>query len=334
MTYNDLQKEFKNKAYQPIYFLHGNESYYIDKIANHLEKEVLSEDQKAFNLTVLYGKEATHTHIIDAARRYPMMAQHQVVMVKEAQEMKTLKQLEKYVNNPTKSTILVICFKHKKFDKRTKFAKALAKKAVIFESKKLYENKIPDWGSNYLKASGFKLAPNAAELLPEFLGTNLSQIANELDKLKINLPKGTTITVKHIQENIGISKEYNVFELQNALGRKNAEKVFRIVNYFKSNPKKGPLVVIVGSLYNFFSKVYIYHFFKKSSDKEIAQKIGLRSSYFLKDYKAAAKNFPYSKTENVIHLLREYDMKSKGVNRDSTPESELMKELMVKVLSC
>ena len=164
------------------------------------------------------------------------------------------------------------------------------------------------------------------------MGTNLSQIANELDKLKINVPKETVITVKHIQENIGISKEYNVFELQNALGRKNAEKAFRIANYFKSNPKKGPLVMVVGSLYNFFSKVYIYHFFKKQSDQEIAKSMGLRSTFFLKDYKTAARNFSYPKTENVISLLREYDMKSKGVNRDGTTESELMRELFYKIL--
>ena len=334
MTYKDIQTAFKKKDFAPIYFLHGDEPFYIDAIANYIENNVLSEDQKAFNQTILYGKEGNHLQVLDAARRYPIMAEKQVIVIKEAQEMKDLVKLEKYVNQPMPTTILVIVYKHKKFDKRTKFAKALkaSKNAVIFESKKLYDNKIADWASGYLKDKGYTLASNASELIVEYLGTSLSKISNELDKLMINLPKGTNVTAEHIQENIGISKDYNVFELQNAIGYRKVEKANRILNYFKANPKSGPMVMVVSSLYNFFSKVYIFHSVKNQHDNDIAKAIGLRSSYFLKDYRAAGKNFNKSKTEQIISLLHEYDMKSKGVNRDSTTDSELLKELVYRIL--
>lgn len=332
MTHKDILKALKKKDYQPIYFLYGNEPYYIDYLSNYIEKNVLTEDEKAFNQTILYGKETSHLQIVDAARRYPIMAERQVILLKEAQNMKNLSKLEKYIQHPMPTTLLVICYKHKKFDKRTKFAKALTKKAVVFESKKLYDNKIPDWAIGYLKEKGYQLAPNAAELLTEFLGTNLSKIANELDKLMINLSKDVTITVNHIRDNIGISKDYNVFELQNALARKDIVKAQRIIYYFKANPKKNPLVVVIGSLYNFFSKVYIAHFYKNVGDKELAKKLGLRSIYFLKQYKTAASKYNKAKTEQIISLLREYDLKSKGVNRDSTPESALMQELVYGIL--
>lgn len=334
MKFKDIQAAFKKKNFAPIYFLHGDEPYYLDEIANYIEKNALTEDQKAFNQTVLYGKEGSHLQILDAARRYPMMAERQVVVIKEAQEMKDLIKLEKYIKQPMPTTVLVIVYKYKKFDKRTKFAKALkdSKTAVVFESKKLYDNKIADWATSYLKDKGYILDSSAAELVVEFLGTSLSKIANELGKLMINLPKGTKITVQNIQENIGISKDYNVFELQKALGYKKIEQSQRILNYFKANPKSGPMVMVVSSLYNFFSKVYIYHSIKNSSDNEIAQSLGMRSSYFLQDYRIAAKNYNKPKTEQVISLLHEYDMKSKGVNRDSTTDGELMRELVYRIL--
>jgi DNA polymerase-3 subunit delta len=334
LTYKDIQAAFKKKNFAPIYFLHGDEPFYIDTIANYLEHKVLTEEQKSFNLTVLYGKEATHLHILDSARRYPIMADNQVIVIKEAQEMKDLMKLENYFKQPMPTTIVVIVYKYKKFDKRTKFAKALAadKNAVVFESKKLYENKIADWATNYLKENGYNLMSNASELVVEYLGTSLSKISNELDKLMINVPKGTQVTEKHIQDNIGISKDYNVFELQKALGSKKIEKSQRILNYFKANPKSGPMVMVVSSLYSFFSKVYIFHSVKGGSDNEIAAALGMRSSYFLQDYRVAAKNYNKPKTEEIISLLHEYDMKSKGVNRDNTTESELMRELIYRIL--
>ena len=307
-------------------------SYHIDEIARHIEQKVLTEAERSFNQSILYGKETDHKTLIDTASRYPMMAQYQVVILKEAQEMKTLKQIQPYIENPSPSTILVICYKHKKFDGRTKFAKSLKKKALIFESKRLYDNQVPDWIVNYLKTRKLQIEPAARELVAEYLGTNLSKISNELDKLAINLPAGTNVNVQHIQDNIGISKDYNVFELQKALGQRDVLKANRIVNYFIANPRKNPLVVIIGTLYNFFSKVYITHFVKKLSDQEMSQALKLRSSYFLKDYKLAARNYRLAQTQEVIHILREYDLRSKGVNNDGTPESALLKEMVYRIL--
>ena len=245
----------------------------------------MTEGEKSFNQMIMYGKDTDHKTLIDTCSRYPMMASHQVVILKEAQEMKTLKELLPYIEKPVHTTILVICFKHKKFDGRTKFGKLVKQKALIFESKKLYDNQIPDWIQSYLKDKKLSISPSASVLVAEYLGENLSKVSNELDKLAINLAPGTEVNEKHIQEQIGISKEYNVFELQKALGAKNVVKSNRIINYFISNPKKNPLVVVVGTLFNFFSKVYLTHFLKNSSEKEMMEKLGVRHAFFLKDYK-------------------------------------------------
>lgn len=332
MTYLEIIKQLKKKEYQPIYFLHGAEPFYIDAISNFIEKKVLSEAEQSFNQTIFYGKEVDHKTLIDTACRYPMMASHQVVVLKEAQEMKTLKELLPYISKPVPSTILVICHKHKKFDARTKFAKAVKQHALVFESKKLYDNQVPDWIVDYLKQKKLTINPDATALVAEYLGTDLAKISNEMDKLAINLPAGTKVTTDHIQENIGISKEYNVFELQKALGQKNVLKANRIVNYFISNPRKNPLVVIVGTLYNFFSKVYMTHFLKNVSDGELAKALSQRSEYFLKDYKLAARHYPLDQTQKVIHLLREYDLRSKGVNNNGVVEGELLKEMVFRIL--
>ena len=332
MTYPQIIKELKAKKYAPIYLLHGNESYYIDKISKYIEDNVLTEGEKSFNQMVMYGKDTDHKTLIDACSRYPMMSSHQVVILKEAQEMKTLKELLPYIEKPVHSTILVICFKHKKFDGRTKFGKLVKQKALIFESKKLYDNQIPDWIQSYLKDKKLSISPSAAALVAEYLGENLSKVSNELDKLAINLAPGTEVNEKHIQEQIGISKEYNVFELQKALGSKNVVKSNRIINYFISNPKKNPLVVVVGTLFNFFSKVYLTHFLKNSSEREMMEKLGVRHAFFLKDYKLAARNYPYQQSQNVISILKEYDLKSKGVDRVNATEGDLMKEMIFKIL--
>ncbi len=336
MTFSEIRKDLKSKKYQPVYFLHGTESYFIDAISSYIEKNVLSEGEKAFNLTVLYGKETEFKQVVDAARRYPMMASHQVVIVKEAQEMKTLKELIRYIEKPLDTTILVICHKHKKFDSRTKFGKAIAKsKALVFESKKLYDNQLPDWIVGYLKDKKFNIEPPATAMMAEYVGTDLSKVVNELDKLTINLPPKTTITAQHIQENIGISKDYNVFELQKALGQRQVTKANRIVQYFVDNPKKGPLVMMVGALYNYYSKIYTLHFLKNSSEQDILKSLKLRSSYFLRDYKQTARYYNRLQTEQVLSLLKEYDLKSKGVNFNNVHqfEGELKKELVWKILN-
>ncbi len=331
-TYESVLKDLKAKQYQPIYFLHGKESYFIDGLTKYIENKVLSEAEKSFNFTVLYGRDVDHMAVIDTARRYPMMAERQVVILKEAQDMRDIAKLEKYVENPTPTTLLLICFKHKKLDTRTKFGKLINKKAVVFESKKLYDNQIPDWINGQLKKKKFQIAPNASQLMAEYLGTDLSKISNELEKMTINLPEGSTISMEHIQKNIGISKDYNVFELQSALGGRDLVKANRIINYFVANPKENPLPKITGALYNFFSKVFVLNSLSSASESEQIKGLGLRSAWFLKDYKRAAKNYNRSRSENVIHLLREYDLKSKGVDRDSTPEGELLRELIYKIL--
>lgn len=331
MTYNDIIRDLKAKNYSPIYFLHGEESFFIDKISSYIEKNVLTESEKSFNQTILYGKEANYNAVVDNARRYPIMAERQVVIIKEAKEMKDLQKLERYVEKPAPTTILVICYKHKKLDQRSKLAKALKKKAIVFESKKLYDNQIPEWINTYLKERKYKIQVDATQLVAEYLGTNLSKVSNELDKLILNIPQGTTINTDHIQKNIGISKDYNVFELQNAIGQRNVLKCQRIVNYFISNPKKHPLVQVISSLFGFFSKIYIYHSAGQVSDNEMAKKLGTRA-FFLKQYRVAAKNFNRQRTERVINILKEYDLKSKGVERDSTPDTELLREMIFKIL--
>ena len=335
MTFSQILNDLKKKQYQPVYFLHGNESYFIDAIADYIEKNVLSDGEKSFNQTILYGKEIEFKQVVDTARRYPMMAPYQVVIIKEAQEMRTLKELATYVEQPAQTTILVICHKHKRFDSRTKLGKLLKKKAVVFEAKKLYDNQLPDWIYNYLQDKGFTIKPAATALIAEYLGTDLSKVVNELDKLAINLPKGTNITQQHIQNNIGISKDYNVFELQKALGQKQVTKVNRIVKYFGANPRKNPMVMMVGSLYNYFSKIYMLHFLRNSGDQDILKALKLGSSFFLREYKASARNYPRPQTEKVLAILKEYDLKSKGVDNNTmnNPDSELMKEMVWRILN-
>ena len=332
MTHQEIIKSIRAKQYKPVYFLHGDESYYIDAISKYIEENVLTEGEKSFNQMIFYGKDSDAKTIIDTASRYPMMASHQVVILKEAQDMKTLADLQPYIEKAVPTTILVICHKYRKLDARTRLAKSLKVHAVVFESKKLYDNQVADWISGYLKSKKMTIGPNAAQLIGEYLGTNLAKIANELDKLVINLPQGTAVNEKHIQDNIGISKDFNVFELQRALAQRDVVKANRIINYFISNPRKNPLVVVVGTLYNYFSKVFILHFMRQSADSEISRALKLRSDYFLKEYKLAARNFNLPATKKVIHLLKEYDLRSKGVDNDSTNEGELMKELVWKIL--
>lgn len=334
MAYKKIISELRKKHYRPVYFLHGMESYAIDKITDYIEQNVLTDGEKAFNQTVAYGKDAEASSIIDQARRYPMMAERQVIILKEAQEMRSLKDLQAYIEKPTASTLLVIAHKHKKLNMNTKLGKALKKHAEVFEAKKLYDNQIPDWIAGYLKTHQLTISPEACQLVAEYLGTDLSKIANELDKLAINLTSGTMVTPALIEQHIGISKDYNVFELQKILARRDVVRANRIVNYFSANPKKGPMPVVVASLYNFFQKVFLLHFHRHASEGEVLAALGLRSPFFLKEYRLAARNFNIPQTEKIMHLLQEYDLKSKGVGYISTgkPEGELLKEMVWKIL--
>jgi DNA polymerase III subunit delta len=269
-----------------------------------------------------------------------MMSNYQVVLVKEAQDLKNLVMKEskdhkdpmlEYIQHPSASTILVFCYKYKSLDKRTKFAKAIEKNSLLFESKRLYENKIPDWINEYVLSKGFRIHPKASVLLSEYLGNDLTKITNEIDKLMLNLKAGDEISVQHIEENIGISKDFNIFELQAALGRKNIFKANLIVNYFASNPKSNPMILAVPQLYSYFLKVMTYHSLTDRSQNNIASMLGVHP-YFVKDYESAAKSYSYPQTVQIMSHLREYDLKSKGVNNGSADEGALMKELVYKIL--
>ena len=335
MEFQDILRSLHLKQYQPVYFLHGTEPYFIDRIAAYIEQEILDEGEKAFNLTVAYGKETDHLQVLDAARRYPVMSAHQVVLIKEAQEMKSLPELLAYIEKPVPSTILCICYMHKKFSFNSNFGKALKKNAVVFEAKRLYDNQIPDWIVQYGKERKLTIRPAEAALIAEYLGAELSKVANEIDKLALNVPEGAPVSHEQIEKYIGISREYNVFELQKALAARDWPKTFRMVQFFSSNAKKNPFVVIVGTLYGFFSKVYMLHFLSGASDNELMQKMEVGNAFFLKDYRLAARNFNRRQTEEVIGLLKEYDLKAKGVgvNTTNVAEGELLKELAWRIIN-
>ncbi len=342
MEYKDIIKSIQKRDLKPIYFLHGDEPYFIDTITEVIEDGILSEAEKSFNLTILYGKDIKDIMaIVDNAMRYPMMAERQVVIIKEMQDIdflkrgkenEALKRLQNYVEHPLSSTVLLMAHKHKKLDMRTGLGKALVKHAVVFESKALYDNQVPDFIRNWLKENKLTIEQAALDLMVEYLGTDLGKVINELEKLKLNLTEGASINAELVEKYIGISREYNVFELQKALASKDILKANRIVKYFSENPKDAPFVMVISSLYGYFSKVFMFHFVKNQSPAEQVKALALRSEWFLKEYNMAVKNFPRPKVENIIGLLREFDLKAKGVNSDGVPEGQLLKELVYKIL--
>jgi len=318
---------------KPIYFLMGEEAYYIDKISEFIETNVLDESEKGFNQMVLYGRDVSIEDIVGNAKRYPMMAERQVVIVKEAQDLsRTIEKLTDYANNPQPTTVLVVNYKYKKIDKRKALYKAIQKVGLVYESKKLYDNQVPDWIRRVLSGQGYTITPKAAQMLVEFLGTDLSKIENELNKLKIVLPKNAQITPEAIEENIGISKDFNNFELRKAVGERNTEKAFLIVKYFGDNPKDNPMVVTVSLLFNFFSQLLHYHGLKDKTPRHVASALRI-NPYFVNDYSTAARNYPMKKVSQVVGLLRDFDVKSKGVGANAIPQGDLLKELLVKVFS-
>ncbi len=311
----------------------GEEPYYIDKISEFIEETVLTEEERGFNQMVLYGRDVAVEDIVSNAKRFPMMAERQVVIVKEAQDLsRTFDKLDDYAKNPQPSTVLVLCYKYKTVDKRKAVYKAINKTGVVFESKKLYDNQVPDWIKRVLSPKGYTITPKASQLLVEFLGTDLGKINNELEKLQIVLPKNTQITPEHIEENIGISKDYNNFELRKAIGAKDSVKAFKIVQYFADNPKDNPMVVTVALLFNFFSQLLQLHGMNDKNPRSVASALRV-NPYFVNEYLDAARNFPMRKVSQVVALLREFDVKSKGVNSNAVPQGDLLKELLVKILN-
>lgn len=331
MKFNEILANLRKKVYQPVYFLMGDETYFIDEICDYIANNVLDESEKEFNQTVLYGKDTDVATIISVAKRYPLMGAHSVVIVKEAQHIRKIEDLESYVEQPLPSTILVICYKYKTLDKRKKFFKELAKKAILFESKKLYDNQIPDWIQNYLSKHNYSIHPKAAFLLSEYLGTDLGKITNELDKLMLIIKKDQEITSEIIEHNIGISKDFNNFELNIALGKRDVLKSNMIIKHFAANPKNNPLVVTIGVLFGFFQKTLIYHTLSDKSKNNVASNLKV-NPFFVRDYELAAQNYSKGKLVKIISYLRDYDLKSKGVNNNSISEAELLKELIYKIL--
>jgi DNA polymerase-3 subunit delta len=331
ITYEEIISNLQKKIYHPIYFLMGEETYFIDKISDYIIDNVLTDAEKGFNQTILYGKDLEPALIMGNARRFPMMANHQVIVVREAQNIKKIEDLEPYVQNPLNSTILVINYKYKTLDKRKTFTKLLDQKGILFEAKKIYDNQLPAWISTYLKAQQYTISPQAAAMIAEYLGADLSKVANELDKLVISLPVGTQITPDHIEKNIGISKEFNVFELRNALGDRDLLRANRIINYFGANPSTNPVTVVISSLFSYFSKLLNYHFLEDKSQNNVASVLQVHP-FFVKNYVAAAKNYNIKKLVEIVSILREYDMKSKGWGNVSASPADLQREMVYRIL--
>ncbi len=331
MNYEDILVNLRNKIYHPIYFLMGEESYFIDQITDYIAKNILTEAEKGFNQHVLYGKDTDIETIITHARRFPMMANHQVIILKEAQNIKKIEELEHYIKAPLESTILVINYKYKTIDKRKSFAKQLGKKGVLFESKKIYDNKLPAWINSYLSNQKYSIEPQASAMLAEYLGTDLGKVSNELDKLIISLPENTKISPDHIEKNIGISKDFNIFELQNALGEKNILKTNQIINYFAANPSSNPIPRTIASLYFFFMKILTFHFLEDKSQNAVASSLQI-NPFFVRSYMSAAKKYPIKKVVAIMAILREYDMKSKGMGNVSASAGDLQREMIYKIL--
>jgi DNA polymerase-3 subunit delta len=328
-----IVNDIKAGNIKPIYFLMGEESYYIDKLSDYIEENVLSEDEKGFNQTVLYGRDVTIEDIVSTAKRYPMMAERQVVIVKEAQDLsRTIDKIESYAENPMPSTVLVICYKYKTLDKRKKITKLLAKNGIVYESKKLYENQVGDWIKRVLAGKKYSIEPKANAMLVEFLGTDLSKINNELEKLQIILPKGSTITPHHIEENIGFSKDFNIFELRKAIGDRNQLRAYTIADNFAQNPKDNPIVMTTSLVFSFFVQLLKYHGLKDKNPNNVAKVLGV-NPFFLKDYDIALKNYPMRKVSQIVGSLRDVDVKSKGVGANAMPQSDLLREMLFKIFN-
>lgn len=332
VTFEQIVTEIKARKYRPVYLFMGDEPYYIDELTNMLTETVLPEEERDFNQSILYGMETNVTAVITIARSYPMMSDHQLIVIKEAQNLSKIEELEVYVKNPLKSTILVLNYKGGSLDKRKKLYAEIDKNGAIFESKKIPEYKIPAFITSYILSKGLSIDQKSAQMLSDYLGNDLSKLTNEIAKLLIAIPPGQMrITADLIEENIGISKDFNNFELLNAIINKNIFKVNQIADYFEKNPKNNPMIMTMSVLFNFFSNLMICYWAKNKTEQGLATELGLRNPYQAKDYVIALKNYNAFKCMEIIGLLRIYDAKSKGVDNNSAPDGELLKELLYKI---
>ena len=333
MSSNSIIPSWERKDFKSVYWLEGEESYFIDEIMEYAEKRILPASEAEFNQTVFYGKDANWPDIINACRRYPMFAERQVVLLKEAQQMKDIEKLESYIENPLSSTILVVSYKGKTLDGRGKFSKLIKKKGEVFLSKKIYDNQLPSWVNSYLQTNGFQISTKALNLLIDHIGNDLSRIANELEKLSLNLNKEKNITEDDIEKYIGISKEYNIFELQKAYSKKDQAKAIRIVQYFEANPKAVPIQLILPSLYSYFSKILpIYQLADKS--EKVLKPLFSFNSHLVDQVLETLKNYSFSQVEQIIILLHDSNLKSIGIDSSGISTGSLMKELSYKIINC
>ncbi|HWJ25596.1 MAG TPA: DNA polymerase III subunit delta [Flavisolibacter sp.] len=332
MTPDKILSDLKKRSFKPVYWLEGDEEYFIDQVIDYAEHHILSESEAGFNLSIFYGRDTSWTDVVNASRKYPMFSELQVVVLKEAQSMKDIEKLEAYVDKPLSSTLLFIAYKGKKVDGRTKLAKSLKEKAVMMTTKKLYDNELPEWTNELVRSKGFTITNKALFLLIDHIGNDLSRLNNEVDKLTLNLNKRTNITEDDIENFVGISKEFNVLELQQAIAHKDLFKAMRIINYFEANPKAGPLQLIFPSLYNFFSKVQMIFSVPSRDEKTVAWAIGV-NSFFVRDYLQTAMKFSSQEVEKVILLLHQYNLKCIGINDAGTSDSMLLKEMVVKMIA-
>ena len=333
ITYEEIARNLKNKVYAPIYFLMGEEDYYIDRISEYILNHILTDTEKEFNQTVVYGADTDIASVINTARRYPMMSKYQIVVVKEAQNLKNLDELVYYLQKPMPSTILVFCYKHGSLDRRKKITIELDKAGVLFESKKLKDTQLPGFITSYLKRRQVEIEPKASEMMAEFVGTDLNRMASELEKLIITLSKGQRrITPEQIERNIGISKDFNNFELRNALIAKDILKANQIVKYFEENPKSNPLQVTLAVLFNFFSNLMLAYYALEKNEQGIAAQLGLRSAWQARDYQTAMRRYTGVKVMKIIEAIRRCDVRSKGISNASVSDGDLLRELVYVIL--
>ncbi len=332
MLANTIISDWKKGTYKPIYWLEGEEEYFIDKVMKYAESNILNESETGFNLSVFYGKDADWAAVINACRRYPMLSDRQVVLLKEAQQMRDIDKLEAYIENPLTSTIFVVSYKEKKVDGRTRLAKLLKEKGVVLTTKKLYDNQLPEWTEELVESKELSISQKALMLLVDHIGNDLSRIENEIDKIAINLGKRKGITETDVEQYVGVSKDFNVFELQAALATKNLSKAIRIIQYFEANPKAAPIQFILPSLYGFFSKVFMIHGLITKDEKTIGASLGI-NPFFIKDYVRASNVYSYADIEKLLLLLSDYNLKSIGINNSGTTDASLLKEMVVKMIA-
>jgi DNA polymerase-3 subunit delta len=332
MSFEKIITDWKKKSFKPLYWLEGEEEYFIDKVVDYAEHHILSESEASFNLSVFYGKDANWADVVNACKRYPMFAERQVVILKEAQQMKDVEKLEPYIEHPLSSTIFVVSYKEKKLDARKKFSKTVKEKGVLLSTKKMYENQLPEWTQELVQSKGLAISPKGLALLVDHIGNDLNRIENEIDKIMVNLGKRTTINEEDIEQYIGVSKDFNVFELQAALAAKDLSRSIRIIQYFEANPKAAPIQLVLPSLYGFFSKVFMLFGAGGGDEKAMASIIGV-SPFFIKDYIKASRLYSYPGVERILLLLHHYNLKSLGVGDSGTEDASLLKEMVVKMMS-